>query len=123
MTRRMIAMMPAEFITTMNESDFDRLAEEALERVSRALEETGVDCDWELKAGGVLELEFADGSRMVVNRHSAARQIWVAARSGGYHFRYDGSRWLDTRDGMELFASLSRRVSEQSGTPVVLRGT
>ena len=118
----MIAIKPAECITPMNESDFDSLADAALERVSRALEESGADCDWELKAGAVLELEFPDGSRIVVNRHTAARQIWVAARSGGYHFRYDGSRWVDTRDGSELFASLSRRVSEQSGTPVILRG-
>lgn len=106
----------------MTESDFNRLADAALERISRALEESGVDCDWELKAGGVLELEFPGGSRMVVNRHSAAQQIWVAARSGGYHFRHDGSRWVDTRDSSELFASLSRRISEQSGTPVILRG-
>jgi CyaY protein len=106
----------------VNESDFSRLADAALERVSRALEESGADCDWELKTGGVLELEFTDGSRMVVNRHSAAQQIWVAARSGGHHFRHDGSRWIDTRDGSELFASLSRCVSEQSGTPVILRG-
>lgn len=122
MMRRMITISPAEFITPMEEPDFDRLADAALERISRALEESGADCDWELKAGGVIELEFADGSRMIVNRHSAARQIWVAARSGGYHFRHDGSRWIDTRDGSELFASLSRRVSEQSGTPVILRG-
>lgn len=106
----------------MNESDFDRLADAALERIERALEESGADCDWELKAGGVLEIEVPDGSRIVVNRHTAARQIWVAARSGGYHFRHDGSRWVDTRDGSELFASLSRRVSEQSGTTVDLRG-
>jgi CyaY protein len=106
----------------MTESDFDRLAEAALERISRAIEESGAGCDWELKAGGVLELEFDDGSRIVVNRHSAARQIWVAARSGGYHFRHDGSLWVDTRDGSELFASLSRCVSEQSGAPVTLRG-
>ena len=119
--RRMIAISP-ESITPMNESEFNHLADAALERVSRALEESGVDCDWELKAGGVLELEFADGTRMVVNRHAAAQQIWVAARSGGYHFRREGSRWVDTRDGTELFASLSRRVSEQSGTPVILRG-
>ena len=122
MMRRMIAISPAECITPMTESEFNRLAEAALERVSRSLEESDVDCDWELKSGGVLELEFADGSRIVVNRHSAAQQIWVAARSGGYHFRHDGSCWVDTRDGGELFASLSRRVSEQSGSPVILRG-
>jgi CyaY protein len=122
MMRRMITISRPEFITPMTESDFDRLADAALERISRAIEESGADCDWELKAGGVLDLEFEDGSRIVVNRHSAARQIWVAARSGGYHFRHDGSCWVDTRDGSELFASLSRRMSEQSGAVVILRG-
>ena len=62
-----------------------------------------------------------DGSRIVVNRHSAARQIWVAARSGGYHFRWNGSAWVDTRDGGELLAALSKLVSEQSNRGVVLR--
>jgi CyaY protein len=105
----------------MTESEFNTLAEATLERISRALEDCAADCDWELKGEGVLELEFADGSRIIVNRHSAAREIWVAARSGGYHFRHDGARWIDTRSGDELFASLSRYTSEQSGAPVVLR--
>jgi len=105
----------------MTESEFNILAEATLERISQALEDSAADCDWELKGEGVLELEFADGSRVIVNRHSAAREIWVAARSGGYHFRHDGARWVDTRAGGELFASLSRYVSEQSGAPVVLR--
>ena len=106
----------------MDESEFTALAESALERIERAVEESGIDADAELKEGGVLELEFADRSRMVINRHGAAREIWVAARSGGFHFRWDGSSWRDTRDGSELFAALSRLVSAQSGQPVLLRG-
>ena len=91
-----------------------------LERIEAALEECGVDADVERKEGGVLEIEYADGSRMIVNRHGAAREIWVAARSGGFHFRWDGVAWRDTRDGAELFAALSRLVSEQSGAAVRL---
>jgi CyaY protein len=106
----------------MDEKEFAALAEQALERVERALEDSGVDADTQLKEGGVLEIEFADGSRMVVNRHGAAREIWVAARSGGFHFRWDGSAWRDTRDGAELFAALSRLISAQSGQAVILRG-
>jgi CyaY protein len=105
----------------MTSSEFDSLADAMLERIARAVEESGADCDCEPKGSGVLELEFADGTRIVVNRHSAARQIWVAARSGGYHFRWNGSDWVDTREGGELLAALSRLVSEQSGRPVVLR--
>lgn len=105
----------------MDETEFAVAAERALERVERALEESGIEADTELKEGGVLEIEFADGSRMVVNRHGAAREIWVAARGGGFHFRWDGTVWRDTRDGSELFAALSRLVSAQSGQPVLLR--
>ncbi len=105
----------------MTPSEFDSLADAMLERIARAVEESGADCDCEPKGSGVLQLEFADGSRIVVNRHSAARQIWVAARSGGYHFRWDGSDWVDTREGGELLAALSKLVSEQSNRAVVLR--
>ena len=105
----------------MNETEFEALAERALARIEAALEASGVDADLELKPGGVLEIEFTDGSKMIVNRHGAAREIWVAARAGGFHFRWDGSAWRDTRDGAELFEALSRLVSGQSGQPVLLR--
>ena len=105
----------------MTTSDFDSLADAMLERIAQALEESGADCDCEPKGSGVLEFEFADGSRIVVNRHSAAREIWVAARSGGYHFRWNGWVWVDTREGGELLAALSNLVSQQSGRSVVLR--
>ena len=104
----------------MDERQFEALATPVLAAIERALDRSGVDVDFELKEGGVLELEFADGSKIIVNRHVAAREIWVAARSGGFHFRWDGSAWRDTRDGAELFAALSRLVSAQSGTGVIL---
>src|ERR687888_993471 len=104
----------------MDEREFAARADEALQRIEVALEATGVDADVERKEGGVLEIEYGDGSRMVVNRHGAAREIWVAARSGGYHFRWDGQAWRDTRDGTELFAALSQLVSAQSGQSVRL---
>jgi len=104
----------------MNETEFEALAGEALQAIERALEASAIDADFELKEGGVLEIEFADGSKIIVNRHGAAREIWVAARSGGFHFRWDGSAWRDTRHGTELFAALSKLVSAQSGSPVIL---
>jgi iron-sulfur cluster assembly protein CyaY len=105
----------------MTPSEFESLADAMLEKIARAVEESGADCDCEPKSSGVLELEFADGTRIVVNRHSVAQEIWVAARSGGYHFRFDGSKWVDTRDKRELLAALSELIAGQSGGPVVLR--
>jgi CyaY protein len=96
------------------------VAEEALERLEHALE--GLELDFERKEGGVLEIEFDDGGKMIVNRHSAARELWVAARSGGFHFRWDGSAWRDTRSGEEFFAALSALLSRELGRGVRLLG-
>ena len=104
----------------MNEAEFLSQSEQALHAIEQAFEASGVDADFELKEGGVLEVEFADGSKLIVNRHAAAREIWLAARSGGFHFRWDGAAWRDTRDGTELFAALSRVASLQAGQPVTL---
>ncbi len=104
----------------MEETEFNALAGAALARIEQALDACGADIDYELQPGGVLELEFGDGSRIVINRHLAAREIWVAARSGGFHFRHDNGRWVGTRDGAELFEALSRLASEQAGEPVMI---
>ena len=71
-------------------------------------------------SAGVLEIELHDGSKIIVNRHAPAQELWVAARSGGFHFRWDGRCWRDTRDGSELFAALSALISAQAGVAVVL---
>jgi len=104
----------------MDEAEFDAQATAALEALERALE--GTDLDFELKAGGILEIEFDDGAKIIVNRHGGAREMWVAARSGGFHFRWDGAAWRDTRSGAELFGALSELVSEQLGRRVRLSG-
>lgn len=104
----------------MNESEFERIADAAIAALERAFEAGAPDADVQAKGTGMLEVEFEDGSKMVINRHSAAREIWVAARSGGFHFRYDGTGWRDTRDGAELFAAVSRLASQQAGVPVRL---
>jgi CyaY protein len=105
----------------MDETQFNALAEAAMGEIERALEHCAAELDYEVKPGGVLEVEFDDGSKVIINRHSAAREIWVAARSGGFHFREDGGRWVGTRGGEDLFAVLSRVLSEQSGETVELR--
>lgn len=104
----------------MDEKEFNRLATQTLDKIEAALEVCGADVDFELAAGGVLEIEFADGSKIIVNRHAVAQEIWVAARSGGFHFRADDGVWRDTRDASELFAKLSVLISQQAGETVLL---
>lgn len=105
----------------MEEKEFNALAEATLARIEQALDGCSFEIDYEVQPGGVLELEFDDGSKIIINRHLAAREIWVAAKSGGFHFRPENGRWVGTRDGAELFAALSRLASEQSGEPVILQ--
>ncbi|QDX79915.1 iron donor protein CyaY [Denitratisoma sp. DHT3] len=104
----------------MNESEFNTLADQTLAAIEQALDGCGADLDYELKAGGVLEIVCADGSKVIVNRHGAAREIWVAAKSGGFHFAPVAGRWVSARDGSELVATLCRCLSEQSGETVAL---
>ena len=104
----------------MNDSEFNALADEALTRIEAGLERSGADLDFAMISSGVLEIEFSDGGKIVVNRHAAAREIWVAARSGGFHFRWDGSVWRNTRDQSELMASLSVLLTAQSGESLKL---
>jgi CyaY protein len=106
----------------MNESEFNKLADATLAAIEQAIERSGADIDFELQAGGVLELEFDNGSKMVINRHGVAQEIWVAARSGGFHFRADNGRWVGTRDGAELMQTLGTLISQQAGEPVSLTG-
>ena len=106
----------------MDEREFETRAAQALAALEQALEAAELDADFERKEGGILEIEFEDGAKIIVNRHAAAREIWVAARSGGFHFRWDGAAWRDTRDGSELFAALSKLVSLQLGRGVRLLG-
>jgi CyaY protein len=106
----------------MDEQEFLKAADAQLAQVEEALEaasDSGVaDFDFETKPGGIIEIEFENGSKIIVNRHAAAREIWLAAKSGGFHFRPEGGRWVGTRDGEDLMVALARTVSEQAGVSV-----
>ncbi|HWW69599.1 MAG TPA: iron donor protein CyaY [Duganella sp.] len=108
----------------MGESEFLAQAEATLDAIEAALDQLNdddmldVECS---RSGNVLEIEFIDnGSKIIVNSQAAMRELWVAARSGGFHYRQQDGKWLNTRDGSELMASLSEMVSAQGGAPVRL---
>lgn len=108
---------------SMSEEAFLRAAEAALETLEsgleRAVDAGEIDLEIE-RQGNVLTLVFDDDSKIVVNSHAAAREIWVAARAGGFHYRLLEDRWVDGRSGEELFAALSRLLSQQAGVCLTL---
>jgi CyaY protein len=89
------------------------------EALDRALADSEVDVDWSCN-DGILEIECEDGSKVIVNRHLANREIWVAARDGGFHFRARAGRWRDTRSDGELGAALAALLHSQAGVAVEL---
>jgi CyaY protein len=101
----------------MRDNEFADLADRALAEIERRLEASGLDLDCSAAGDGVLEIEFGDGGKIVVNRRVASQEIWVAARSGGVHFRWDGESWRGTRDGHELMAALAELVSAHAELP------
>jgi CyaY protein len=106
----------------VTETEFQQHVAATLEAIETALDATGADIDFERKADTVLEITLEDDSRIIVNGQAAAQEIWIAARSGGQHFRFDGKAWVNTRDGAELFQALSLVVSQQCGQGVILHG-
>lgn len=98
----------------LEESDFHARVEAVMQAIETAVEDAEGNIDAET-SGGILTLEFANGSKIIINRQTPNREIWVAAKSGGFHFRYDGGGWRDTRSGESLSTLLGRVIAEQSG--------
>lgn len=100
----------------MTELEFEALYRDTLLRIEDAIDESDGDIDYE-SVNDILTLTCPDGSCILITKQTASRQLWVAARSGGYHFEYDGERevWVctSTRDTLEEL--LNEAVREQAG--------
>lgn len=104
--------------TPLSDSDYQRLSGAVLAGIERTvdrwLQDDLIDIDPQ-RTGGLLELSFPDGSKIIVNTQPPLQELWLAARGGGFHYRHVQGRWLDTKDGSEFFAVLSREASAQAG--------
>ena len=104
----------------MDDKEFEKIAYDELGRIEKSLGTLdGVDADL---ADGILTLEFDEGPKVVINSHSAARQIWMAANLAAAHFSYDPktSRWFDSKTGQELWDRLDSILGERLEQPVKL---
>lgn len=103
----------------MTEAEFLDTCDHVLTAIEDALDLSGIDAET-ARTGHVLEIEFDDGAALIVNGNAPLREIWVAARSGAFHFRFVDGAWRDTRGSRELFATLSEIASRHAGHPVRL---
>jgi CyaY protein len=104
----------------LSEQEFEREADKTLGALERALTDLdGLEVDLQ---SGILALEFADGTKYIVNSHRAARQIWAAAEMSAWHFDYltGPRRWIAGKNGDELWSTISSVVSRKLGRPVTL---
>ena len=106
-----------------SESEFVTAADRTLAAIGSALDAAAAasdaDIDW-TQNDGILEIECADGSKLIVNRHVPNREIWVAAKTGGFHFAAIDGLWRDTRTRDELGSALTRLVRSQAGIDLAL---
>ena len=113
-------------VETIDDKQFYQLGSNVLQSIEVALEaaddELDLDLDIERQGGNVINIRFQDKSVIVVNTQPPLHEIWVAAKSGGYHYRWAGTMaqplWLDTKTGRELLSDLSEFASNQSGQSV-----
>ncbi len=109
----------------MTDAEFLDRAEMALKAVEascdRINDETTADIDNQ-RVGGMVTLVFPNQSQIVVNLQKPLHELWMAAKSGGYHYQFDGRQWMDTKGVGEFFAMLSQAASEQAGCGLVFSG-
>jgi CyaY protein len=114
-------MSTAPVASALSDSEYQRETTALLSRIEakadRWLQDDVIDIDTQ-RTGGLLELSFPDGSKIIVNTQPPLHEVWLAARGGGFHYRWDQGRWRDTRDGSEFFAALSQHASLQGGKPL-----
>jgi CyaY protein len=102
----------------MNESEFNQRVEETLLKIEEDIDASGADIDYE-NVSGILTLTFEDDSQIIINRQAAVKQLWVAAKSGGYHFGWDeeAGGWVRDSDRAPLFEVLTEAMLDHDPTP------
>ena len=106
----------------MTDLDYLNHADKALAAIELACDRfndaSNVDIDNQ-RTGSLVTLTFANRSQIIINLQKPLQEIWMAAASGGYHYKFDGSQWLNTKDKSEFFAALTDCASEQAGQVLI----
>jgi CyaY protein len=104
----------------MPDLSFNEAYEETLQQLEDQLDECDADIDYDT-VSDILTISFEDGSKLIINKQAAADQLWLAARSGGFHYDYDSAsgQWRNDKTGENFFIELSRLATEQAGEEII----
>lgn len=103
----------------MGESEFNDLVDEIFDNLEDQIDELPADIDVDA-AGSVMTVIFPNASQVILSRQIATLEIWVAARSGGFHLARSGDDWVCSTTQESLAQLLSRVFTEQLGESVSL---
>ncbi|MCW8857495.1 MAG: iron donor protein CyaY [Kangiella sp.] len=101
----------------MTESEFNQQVDDTLIAIEEALDELDLDIDYET-SGGILTITLENGSKIIINRQTPVKQLWLAAKDGGYHLDWAHDQWITDKDKEPLEQLLSRVMTQQSGESV-----
>jgi CyaY protein len=105
----------------MTDLEFLDHAEQLLKAVELACDDLNDNSDADIdnqRVGGMITLVFSNRSQIIINLQKPLHEVWLAAKSGGYHFRFDGSQWMDTKGQGEFFERLTQDACAQTGLPL-----
>lgn len=97
----------------MNDTEYHQLVDQEFNRLEEAIDDSGADIDYET-VGNVMTLEFDDRSQIVINRQEPMQEIWLASKSGGFHFSYQQNKWICSKTGLQFFALVKQECEKHS---------
>lgn len=108
----------------MTDLEYQDLAESVLQTIEMVCDKLNDEIDVDIdnqRTGGMITLVFSNRSQIIINLQKPLQEIWMAAKAGGFHYKFNSGQWRDTKDSSEFFANLSRYASEQSGQMLVFK--
>ncbi|GAP77075.1 frataxin-like protein [Pseudoalteromonas sp. THAF3] len=103
--------------TTMTDTEYHQLADALMLTIEEQIDDIDADLDYE-SAAGILEIIFADRSKIVINKQAPLHQVWVATKFNGHHFELRGDTWIDNRSGAEFWQFMCDAASKQAGVEI-----
>ncbi|CDT75572.1 putative Protein implicated in iron transport, frataxin homolog [Vibrio coralliirubri] len=101
----------------MNETEFHQLVDIQMQNIEEAIDESEADIDYEV-TGNVMTLEFENRSQIIINRQEPMKEIWLASKSGGFHFKLVNDKWTCSKTGMELFEMVKEECVKHAGEAI-----
>ncbi|USD65364.1 iron donor protein CyaY [Vibrio sp. SCSIO 43136] len=97
----------------MNDTEYHQLVDQVMEAIEIAIDDSGADIDYEVN-GNVMTLEFENRSQIIINRQEPMKEVWLASKSGGFHFQYQEGEWICSKTQLELMEMVKQECEKHA---------